>query len=99
MKKTHRFALFLLTFLFVNSGHSALAPYYHSIKEMSDLFESIELVSVLGVGRQIHQIKRKNNKIIIISENCQLDIKSTITNINKPEAPIFKFEFGNLICK
>ena len=99
MKNFKLKTLVFLALVFANTGHAALAPYYHSIKEMSDLFDSPRLVSILGVGRQIHQVKREKNKIIIISENCQLDIKSTITNIERPEAPLFKFEFGNLNCK
>jgi hypothetical protein len=79
-------------------AHSALSPFYHSVKEVNDLLDSAELVQILGVGREVVLIKRENKKIIIKTRDCQLDVKSRIKNINTPEAPKFQFSFGNLIC-
>lgn len=89
---------FLFSFICSNA-FGALAPFYHSVKEIADLLEDPQLVNIIGVGTEIKGIIRTKDNVQVKTQDCFLDIKSTITNLDRPEAPIFKFDFGKLICR
>lgn len=90
--------IFFLVFLFSNVSFGALAPLYHSAKEIKDLLDEPKLAINLGVGEEIMTISRMGKKIVIKTRNCTLEVKSTIINIDRPEAPEFNFEFGIPSC-
>jgi hypothetical protein len=83
----------LLFFSF--SAMSALAPFYHSVKQMEDLMNSPELATTFGVDKEITQITRSNNFLTVKSGNCSMEVKSKIINSNEPK---FEFQFGKLTC-
>ncbi|GEM_PF-3529000 len=89
----------LLSFLISLSSFSALAPFYHSVKEFTDLLNDPRLVSTIGVGRFVQEIKKEGEIITVSTRDCSLQIKSTLMNQEAPGAPKFKFEYGKLACK
>jgi hypothetical protein len=91
--------ILLLSFLISFNAFSSLAPFYHSVKEYEDLLNDPRLVSILGVGRFIQEIKKDGETITINTRECSLLVKSTLTNQEMPGAPKFKFDFGKLACK
>ena len=89
----------LLGFLISFNSFSALAPFYHSVKEFEDLLNDPRLASTLGVGKFVQEIKKEGETITVSTRDCFLQIKSTQMNQEAPGAPKFKFEFGKLACK
>ncbi len=90
------FTIFLLSL--TGLCHAALAPFYHSTKEISDLLDDPKLVSALGVSEFVQSIHRENGKLTVRTQRCSAEVKSTITNIDRPEAPEFKYEIENIQC-
>jgi len=89
----------LFSFLISFSSFSALAPFYHSVKEFKDLLNDPRLASKLGVGRFVQEIKKAGEIITVSTRDCSLEVKSTLMNHEAPGAPKFKFQFGKLACK
>ena len=85
-----------IIFLFFSvNAFSALAPFYHSVKQIEDLMNSPELATTFGVDKEITQITRTNNSLMIKSGNCSMEVKSKMINSNEPK---FEFQFGKLTC-
>lgn len=74
---------------------SALAPFYHSVKEIEDLMNSPELAVTLGMDKEITEIVRGQNTLTVKSKNCTVDVKSK--NIGTTE-PKFEYQIGKLTC-
>ncbi|MFZ8934794.1 MAG: hypothetical protein ACO20H_09255 [Bacteriovoracaceae bacterium] len=91
--------IILLTLLICSNAWGALAPYYHSAKEISDLLEDPQLVSTLGVSDFIKSVERKDSELVVKTQSCSVVVKSTIENINNPEAPKFKFDIQKVKCE
>ena len=85
----------LFLFVFSLNAFSALAPYYHSVKEIEDLMNSPELANTLGMEREITGIARGNNTLTVKSKNCTVEVKSKIIQSTEPK---FEFQVGKLNC-
>jgi hypothetical protein len=85
-----------IIFLFFSvNAFSALAPFYHSVKEIEDLINSPELAITFGMDKEITGIVRGQNTLTVKSKNCSVEVKSKIINSNEPK---FEFQFGKLTC-
>ena len=85
--------IILLFFSF--NAFSALAPFYHSVKEIEDLMNSPELAITFGMDKEITGITRGKNTLVVKSGNCSVEVKSK--NIGSTE-PKFEYQIGKLNC-
>ena len=85
----------IIFFLFSLNAFPALAPFYHSVKEIEDLINSPELATTFGMEKQITEILRADNTLTVKSKNCSVLVKSKIINSTEPK---FEFEIGKLNC-
>jgi hypothetical protein len=85
----------IILLLFSINAFSALAPYYHSVKEIEDLMNSPELATTMGMDREITAIVRGQNALTVKSKNCSVEVKSK--NIGSTE-PKFEYQIGKLNC-
>ncbi len=88
----------LLALITSSGAWSALAPYYHSAKEIADLLDDPQMVTTLGVSDFIKSIERKDSELIVKTQSCSVVVNSTIENINNPEIPKFKFKIKKVHC-
>ncbi|MFI5390218.1 MAG: hypothetical protein ACHQYQ_02565 [Bacteriovoracales bacterium] len=85
-----------IIFLFLSlNAFSALPPYYHSVKEIEDLMNSAELATTLGMEKEIIEISRGQNTLIVKTKDCSVEVKSK--NIGNVE-PKFEYQVGKLKC-
>ncbi len=85
-----------IVLLFISfNAFSALAPYYHSVREIEDLMNSPELATTFGMDKEITSITRGQNTLTVKSKNCFVEVKSK--NIGSTE-PKFEYQIGKLTC-